>query len=506
MGSAARTVRQPSRRKIEYIPFAREVDTAGGRDLDLIHRELTLASQRPMKSIEEWGTVDVDALTMSIRSRLPTELSYALTTFTILTMMRASQKDSGFPIFQAPDLFEEILDLIEDVAFNGQEDDETVDVSSPPNITTHREIINSLVDDGSQPFASLKPRPGQKDPNLGPGQRPGDLILAAINILRNLSVTPDNQEYLAKHNRLLAILLRLCSVSPKTQGFIPSPVSPALSHSDLVTVRKDTVHILINVGFHVRFPSDTAPSPKILRFARRLFELLASYLTDAEDSISPYNYLLKSGNTSQSFFSKPSSVVDSALEAFIRVSHPDDNRQVFAKAAPKEWIWLLFARLVHRLPIVEQDYSLIMREPWLANFERIILSLYSIAFFAPPEIKTKIKTDRQLAFTKVMLRVLKKISVTHPEVRQHLMISVRRAIEMMKLVDEAADLFDTSQSTMPTLTFGMGFGEHGEAEVEKGMGLLSGYQEDITWGLMLQREVEADNLMFNELISLVRVG
>ena len=76
-------------------------------------------------------------------------------------------------------------------------------------------------------------------------------------------------------------------------------------------------------------------------------------------------------------------------------------------------------------------------------------------------------------------------------------------IQALKLVDEAGDSFDVTPSTMPTLAFGMGYGEHGESRVEKGMGLLSGYQEEITWGLMMQREV--DDLLFTELSSLVRV-
>ncbi len=465
--------------------------------MDAIHHEFNLAAQRPLKSLDDWGTDDIDALTMSLRSRLSTELSYALTTFTLLTLMRGP-----FTASQAPDLFEEVLDLLEEVGFNGEKDEDSFDGSSSPRITTHREILNALVDDGSQPFASLKPKAGQKDPDLGPRQRPGDLILAVMNILRNLSVTPENQEYLAKHNRLLGILLRLCSVSRSTEGPIPPPVSPALSYSDLVTVRKDTVHIILNMGFHIRFPSES--TPQTLCLGRRLFELLASFLTDPSDSVSPFSFMLQSGVPGPQNYPKPSSAVDLALEAFIRVSQPDDNRHLFSKAIPKEWIWLLFERLVHRLPVAENDFSVVMRETWLAYFERMMMLTYSIAFLAPPEIKVKIKTDRQLAFSKIMLRILKRIAAIPPDYRHHFIVSVRRGIEMMKLVDDAADAFDTSQSAVPTLTFGMGFGEHGEEQVEKGMGLLSGYQEDITWGLMMQRDI--DDLMFNELISLVRVG
>src|ERR1700722_14565805 len=89
---------QPSRRKIEYIPLAREVDSHG---LRLIEEELSRITRcRPLQDINEWGTVDIEALTMSIRSRLSTELSYALTTFTLLSTMRGQTPGSGFPIVQ----------------------------------------------------------------------------------------------------------------------------------------------------------------------------------------------------------------------------------------------------------------------------------------------------------------------------------------------------------------------------------------------------------------------
>ena len=50
----------------------------------------------------------------------------------------------------------------------------------------------------------------------------------------------------------------------------------------------------------------------------------------------------------------------------------------------------------------------------------------------------------------------------------------------------------------------MGWGEHGETRVEKGHGLWSGYQEDITWQIMTIGDV--DPAMFADLASLVRVG
>lgn len=498
-------VRQPSRRKISYIPLAREVDTAGGRDLDGMQQEFAHASQRPIKDPGEWGTVDVEALTMSVRSRISTELSYALTIFTLITLPRVS--GIAFPITQAPDLFEEVLDLVEEVAFGELEDDYADDHPDTP-VITHRHIVNTLVEESNNPFASLKPKQGVRDPSAGPQQRLGGVILMITNIFRNLSLTPENQDYMGRHDRLMNVMLRLCALKRPSAGSTLSPLCQQLSLNDLMTVRRDTVFTLINIANTIHL-SSTPSSPSVIqmRNARRTYDLLASYLVDPTEAIGPYAWVHLMGGSAQPpqlHSQKPPTIIDSALEVFTRFSHSDDNRLVLCKAIPPEWLWSTVEALVHRLPLDNADFQVIMRAEWLAYLERVMMSIYSIAFFAPPSIKKRVKTDRQLSFTKVMLRLIKRLSVYAPvDARPHFVVTVRRAVEALGLIDDAGDPFDSSSVSMPTLTFGMGYGEHGESRTEKGMGLLSGYQEEITWGLMTQRDV--DEQTFSELVSLVRV-
>ncbi|EKM60949.1 uncharacterized protein PHACADRAFT_83217 [Phanerochaete carnosa HHB-10118-sp] len=492
-----RTIRQPSRRKIEYVPLAREVDSAGGRDLDAIQQEYLHVAQRPIKDLNDWGTVDIEALTLSLRSRLSHELSYALATMTVLTLVPYKQY-SGFPISQTPDLFEELLDVLEETAFSEPEEDMPRNAPYKP-IVTHRHLIKGLIEEGTDPFASLKPKQGFKDAKVGPGQRPGDIVIAITNIIRNLAIHHEiNAEPIAKHHRLLSLLLRLCSLKPTSSDSVPTPLSPVLTTNDLVTIRRDVVNVLLHIGFAVRFSTSN------LRDARRAIELCASYLVDPVDAIPPWPLLFSQGLPANLHPPKPPTIIDTALETFTRLSHPDDNRQVLFAAIPESWFWELLESLVHRLPIENNDFTVIQRGDWLAYLERVMMAIYSIAFLASPALKQRVKTNRQLAFTKVMLRVIKKFTIyATPETRVHFAVAVRRAVEALKLVDEAGDSFDVTPSAMPTLTFGMGYGEHGESRVEKGMGLLSGYQEEITWGLMMQREV--DDLLFSELSSLVRV-
>jgi SWI/SNF chromatin-remodeling complex subunit SWI1 len=89
--------------------------------------------------------------------------------------------------------------------------------------------------------------------------------------------------------------------------------------------------------------------------------------------------------------------------------------------------------------------------------------------------------------------------------RPYFSVCAKRAVETLKVVDDGEDAFEMTQNTgSATLSFGVGYGEVGEDHVEKGTGALSGFQEDVVWGIMLQKDV--DDSMFRELDSLARVA
>ncbi|KAH7921783.1 hypothetical protein BV22DRAFT_1049359 [Leucogyrophana mollusca] len=491
---------QFTRTKVEYIPIAREVDTFGGRDLNAIEEEYARAQHRPMREINEWGTVDIEALTMSIRSRLTAELSYALTTFTVLSTMRGPTPGSGFPIAQCTDLFDEVLDLLEDEAFGDAPDAAEYRLSEDTQVLRYRELISMVYDEETVPFAALE-RQGSQNRELGPRHRPGNLILAVTNLLRNLSVIPDNMAFLAKHPRLLELVLRVCGVVTPSNGGPPQPASPALSLIDLIHVRKDAVHILSNLAMMISFPTASTPSSSTVRTASRSFELIASLLIEPSDAVPPMVLMKQSGVLPAT--PKPPPLADIALDALTRLGHTDHNRQVFSTVVPQLWIWRMLEALVRRLPIADADFGFLSREPWLCYLEKVTMAIYALSFLSPPELKQKIKTDRNLRFSQVMIRMVQRLmSTTVPEARTWYMVISRRAIEAMKVVDDGEDSFDTSQTTVPTLAFGMGFGESGETGVEKGTGLL-GSCRDVAWDLLMQRDLEP--IMFSELESLMRV-
>lgn len=500
MQAPSRPRQQPSRRKIEYVPLAREVDTYGGRDLNLLENEpATLPQRRPIRDVSEWGTVDIEALTMSIRSRLATELSYALTTLTLLSTMRGATPGSGFPLIQAPELFDEVLDLLEEQAFAGSEDS-NVDLShTNPEIITHRELYNLVCESENQPFAILVPNQGSKDSKLGPLQRPGDIVLAITNIIRNLSTVHDNFDFLSRHTRLIDLMLRLCTVTRDAHGTL-SPASSVLSLGDLIRVRRDVLYTLSTAAPNIQLSTS---SPRInFRMATRSFHLISSYLIDPVEAVPPMA-LVQLVGIPPSGNPKPPGLADTALEVFSRLSQLDLNRQIYSKHIHQGSLLSLFEALVHRLPVVDADFQMMVRESWLSYLEKIVIVIYSLAFLAPPELKRKLKTNRSLGFRPVMWRLIQKLLMNH-EMRGHFAICSKRAVEAMKVLDDAEDCFDTSKPTAPIMSFGMGYGEIGDNSSEKGTGLLGGHRA-VTWEVLMLHEVVKDEVFFGELESLSRV-
>ncbi|KAH6917242.1 hypothetical protein BKA70DRAFT_1555793 [Coprinopsis sp. MPI-PUGE-AT-0042] len=492
---------QPSRRKIEYYPLAREVETYGGRDLRIIEAEAGHTSRRALRDLHDWGMVDIEHLTMSVRSRLGTELSYALTTFTLLSTMKGQQPGSGFPIYQCLDLLEETLDLVEEMAW-GDLDPDSDSFNPPSSVITHHELLNAITDEQTLPFASLVPRQGVKGPEFGPQQRAANYILAVSNIVRNLALVNDNVEFLSRQTRILGVFLRICCVVEK-DGVI-KPASPALSLNDLIILRKDTLYTLSALIGHSPIGSPDFPTKASVRVANRLFELTASYLVDPSDALPPIQSVQLIG-APPSAEMRPSSLVDLALEVFNRFSQPDANRKLVLKSVSQDWIWTLFTSLVHRLPISDADFHLCQREPWLCHLEKALMALYSLAFLAPPDLKRRMRDDKGLRFKAVAARILQKSLQGMRGGRPIFHICVRRVIESLKVLDDALDPFDNPvDSSAPTLSFGMGFADALESGQEKGTGLLGAYRE-LTWDMLMINEVQDDNVMFTELDSLLRV-
>lgn len=499
--SSSRPRPQRTRRKIEYIPLAREVDTYGGRDVHAIDADwMVQMSRRPLRDINEWGVVDTEHLSMSLRSRLAIELSYALTTLTLLSTMRAQAPGSGFPISNCPDLLDDVLDLMEEVAFGGPEKNSELDFTEKSErIYTNRELVSLVYDTEARPFASLEHHQGSKELSLGPMPRPGNIIISIVAIIRNLSMISDNMEFLASFPHLADRLLRLCTIDLVDDK--PTPSSRSLSLADCLLIRRETMAILINLSGLIHLSKISLSTA--LRIGRRIFELIASYLVDPSESIPPLASVQLVGINPTSNL-RPPVLPDMALEVFTRFSQTDANRQLLTKAIPQAMLWQLVTNLVHRVPMIDADFLLMQREYWSSYVEKTIMGIYSLIFMSPHELRQKIKADRKLGIKNVLLRMARWVLlVPNHDGRGAFYIPARRAVEAMKLLDKAEEKVDADEP-MPALQFGMGFSDGDDHSFEKGTGLL-GANRDVAWEMLMMRDVFTDEVFFNELDSLIRI-
>jgi len=227
-------------------------------------------------------------------------------------------------------------------------------------------------------------------------------------------------------------------------------------------------------------------------------------LIDINEAVGPFAVATLKGPITTSF-PPPPALADMALELFTKVAQPDQNRHQFAKHVSQDDQWRLFEALLHRLPVSDRDYKLTMVESWFGYVDKLVFSLYCLVFMATPTVKHKIRRKTSLGFSSIFLRMIKRFALQFPqEYRQVYIYSARRAIETLKLVDEGKDSFETPENSMPTVAFGMGYGEEGHNLDEMGNGMLGGYQEEITWGVM--RSGIMDNVMFSEMESLARLA
>ncbi|VDC01818.1 unnamed protein product [Peniophora sp. CBMAI 1063] len=492
----ADTPNSPRKRRVEYRPMARHLEEYGGRAIDARLEDIRRISVRQVRDMAEWGALDVDTLAMSIRSRVPNEVIYGLTTMTMLSILRSGP--TGFPLHIAGDVFEEMLDLLEEVA--GFEDvEDTDDVGDNlEDLVTHAQLAQAVLDEGNKLFAPLN----REEPMRAPGPRPADTILCIVNILRNLAGPSTNAEIYGKHPRVLPILLRVCGVQRTPRGGF-KPVSPALNLGELVYVRRDTLYLMLSVGRELTLaPSlSAAPTPTALRLARRTYALIASFLL--EPDAQPPSVLFISGTT------RPPQLLEAASDTFSAVAQPDTTRRVLARAVPRAWLDGLFRCYARRMPIAEMDFRMMQEEAWLGYIERCVMGLFTLAFIAPPSLRKSWRNDKSLALGKVMGKLVKKMTVNVAQgMKPYWTVCARRAVEMLTLLENEADSFgDPVQSGEgQVLQFGMGYGDNDDEKGagEGGTGMLACLADEVLWGVMQQKEVVQDDGMFKELIDLVR--
>ncbi|KAG9033559.1 hypothetical protein FRB95_014637 [Tulasnella sp. JGI-2019a] len=532
----------PARLKIAYRPLSRPLNTYGGRNLAAVEKERAMAqSRRTVRPLDDWGEIDMEGLVLSIRSRLSVELSYALSTLVILSAFIGRDGNAGFPLERCGDLVTVLLDLLEEVAFEGMEEESPVkedelrvdSEKAPPRSWTHQELMKAAKEDGLDMFASTgsqgvggdgSGKLARRTPR-GPDDRPEETILAVLQIFRNWSMWPPNAEILAKETRTTDVIMRICCLegdlytNSVSTSSAPLPLSPVLTLVGLVKVHDHAIHYLASLADHLRYRVQLPQTPP------RIFRLAAAYLTSAGAAVTPSQASQQLPQRNPGILAMPPVSSDLAADLFSRFTHLDEHRRVLVRVIHKDEIMSLFDSLTRMLPVSQEDYSVMSslqpsREPWVGYAERVMLCIYSLVFLAPPELKTRKYMNRP-GIASVIMRLAKfYMRCVTPEGESFMpryergsqhpyMVISRRAMEALRLLDSPKDcLAEESASTSASMpTFGVGYGEPdamGFKAGDDGVGMLAGAWQNVLEEMMFCPGVEDD--FFSEIESLVRLG
>lgn len=552
----------PTKYKVEYMPLRREVRTHGGWDLDLVEAELGPLAKgygKQPRTIRELGVVDIAALILSLRSRLETEVSYALNSLLILSSGSGTRPDTfSLKLVHCGDLLQELLELLEESAFLTDDDDDEEEQSKPaPSLfklegSTHRDWVADVLIEEEKPRLSRRGERHQRSRSLPQAktdgaapaeetegdarasvevaEKPSALLsgdeyratvredrqltrrantaLTILDILRNFAIMPENADYLAKNKDLLILLGDLGARA----GDYHSP-RPVFTPAESLRVKKDVLFIVSSI---------TGPSLRLSRLSAvtvaQLFDLFCSFILDG-GSIEKLAGLLFTDAPPPPgvpphlaprqppipWAPRVPHYADMALDGFARFAQPDGNRKVLSKLLPEETVLQLALQLVRMLPCSELDFNLFRTEARLSYTEHIAMCLYDIVFLAPA--KTKLKLRSTVGWVGTIFRVVKRTSKQGGQAanftQNPFSCLIYRLIETLKLIDDARDMFNQPK-LMSFSSDDVGGGASGASP--EGESMASGASSKRRAPLLASDESEVFNLLAMPGLDPVLVG
>ena len=387
-----------TRFKVEYKPLHIPLPTLAGWD------ERAVASTfpknnlaHPSRSVHELGIIDMEAVLMGLRSRISRELSYALAVLSMLSMPHPEEHIGGLPLAHLPEVYLELLELVEEVTFG-----EDGYVAWDKQASAHAEQSDgdyaaADVDILAMNFSEMERLGRDFDlsvPSIDvgeagwPRERTGgstDIILTTLNLLRNLSMLKENEDIMAKRPETFILLSRIVDARLARKPGTYSSTRP-YSVLELARVRRDVVVILTNLGALTNLRS--VPFPCVLAIFRLLSHFLSSgfeHLISKETAYGP----------TPSVREVPPSVVFSihrALEAFCKIASADSNREVLGRIPSDELVGL-FENLIKLFPLTRRaNEAMHTIEEFLGYTECLALSLYSLVFLSSMSARASMRS------------------------------------------------------------------------------------------------------------------
>lgn len=242
-----------------YVPQARSVGLDGGYDIPTL-TELGTHIQRhmpQMPSVDEMGTIDTQAMTLSLASGIHSEVRYALDALAIISM----DQRVSFELEKCHDLIDVLIDCADE-----QLDllsDEAAEVSDALDLPSYEDIMRGsrIEADALQDVPAFGTQAYELD-------RAADKLLAVTVILRNFSFYEHNHrllttetlmKWLSNTIRLLGTRNMLLRTYYNTQDFYKDMIIflSNITQSLELATRDDALHVL---HFLLAFAPQQSPS------------------------------------------------------------------------------------------------------------------------------------------------------------------------------------------------------------------------------------------------------
>jgi hypothetical protein len=419
--------------------------------------------------VEDLGRVDIEALSMSIRSRIPSELSYALTVLGMLSMPGKGEDKGGLGLGHCGDLLDDLVDLVEEEAFgeDGWQDwAENVESSpattrGPLDVTEHRKtphndlLVSAQVQDYSRP-----------DANHSQSTRRVEIVLLVVSLLRNFSLMADNYIIMTRHARFVEIMIRVCD------PHLTLPVSPTGSQNDGPATFKQADHLRIREDVLDIFHGlSSSLNLKVLPLdaVGLVVELALSHLKGSQTE-----------SISDRLFRGPADHLDMpdkavlSLEVLTQTSCSDQNRRVL-RQLEGDIIVDVFLTCLKYLAFDEKGVKMLMHYPPMLDVQvKLAFCLYNFAFVASLPVRARLRdTVGVLSVLGTSIHLLSRASSVHPYA-----VMVRCLSETIGVLNGPDDLMGECRQ----LTFGSGASVRGlkgwnDARDVMEQGILAAYED-----------------------------
>lgn len=438
-----------ARYKVEYRPLHLPQNHLAGWDDRAVASTFPKNNVgHPSRSIHELGVVDMEAILMGLRSRLPGELGYALTVLSMLSMGSPEEHILGLPLSAIFEIYVELLELLSEAAF-GEDGYEAWSTTAPKQSELNDMTFGELERLGRDFDFSLDER---KDTTGGQT----DIVLTCLNLLRNFSILPENCQLMTQHPEIFELLAhlsdgRLCrlptSIRPTEEDESTTVHHQPFSLYEFARVRRDVVTVLSNLGSSIDLRRSSASS------IHQITTVISSFLSSGWSSQVTKDSLYGHQAHPPSHYSQHS--VNRAVEAFCKLSWSDANREVLSKL-PAEQLVLLFESMIQLLPVQRRQFELLYSsEEYLCQTECLALSLYSLAFLAPLPTRTVLRNlPGRIG---VVTRIIFDLSRRGTDFRSNpYAVLVRRLAETLGILNGTNGL--ESDDSLLGLAFGAGVG------------------------------------------------